>query len=57
MKWYTIAVFEDHPEADSAAYRQVFENDAYPAEVKTRVFANDEFEALDRAGYMFRNQG
>jgi hypothetical protein len=50
MQYYTIAVFPDRPEAPDSVYRQVFCNDEYPLTLRTRIEAEDEFEALTILG-------
>ena len=48
--WFTVAVFPDKPEAPDKAYRQVFSNDEYPLTLKTRIEAEDEYDALVKLG-------
>jgi hypothetical protein len=57
MPWYTIAVFEEHPEAPDAAYRAVFFNDGYPVSRSQRVEADNADDALDRLAEILAEDG
>jgi hypothetical protein len=50
MPHYTVLVLEDKPGISDESYHQVIDNPEYPAALRLRVSADDEFAAVINLG-------